>query len=173
MRFSTDHKFLATGGQDGILRIWEILPSSGDDDHLLFINSEPYREYEYHSKDIVDLSWSTENMSYILTASLDKNVILWNIEDIKPHQIFTHPDIVTSVCFKPNSNIFATGSYDGNVRFWSIQHKKVTNYIDTRSIVTALQFSTEGEKLVSGSMNGECFIFDTKLNKLHHLFTIT
>lgn len=91
----------------------------------------------------------------MITASHDKTVILWNIEHTKPLQIYTHSDIVTSVCFKPGANIFATGSFDKNLRFWSIQHKRVINWHDTKNIVTAVQFSTDGERLVSGSMNGE------------------
>lgn len=91
----------------------------------------------------------------MITASHDKTVILWNIEGLKPLQIYTHPDIVTSVSFKPGANIFATGSFDKNLRFWSIQHKRVINWMDTKDIVTAVQFSTDGERLVSGSMHGE------------------
>lgn len=172
MKFSEDNRFLATGGKDGVLRIWEVFAPEDDIDHLKLIKDEPFREYTQHTKDIVDISWNTLNKNCVLTASHDKSVILWNIEDSKPIQIYTHSDIVTSVSFKPGANIFATGSFDKNVRFWSIQHKRVINWVDTYSVVTAVQFSTDGERLVSGNMNGECYIFDTKKNNLVHLSTI-
>jgi WD40 repeat protein len=95
MRFHCDNKYLATGGQDGVLRIWEVLPAENDEDHLVLFKSEPIREYKQHTKDIVDISWGSKDKNTILTASNDKQVILWNIEDEKALQIYTHPDLVT------------------------------------------------------------------------------
>ena len=148
MKFSFDNKFLATGGQDGILRIWDVLSPDDENESLVFIKNEPFREYIQHTKDIVDISWNSWNFNWILTASHDKSVILWNINDTKPTQIYTHPDLVTSLWFKPEANIFVTGSFDKIVRLWSIQHKRVINWIDTNNVVTAIQFSTDGERLV-------------------------
>lgn len=63
MKFSADNKFLATGGQDGILRIWDVLSPDDEYDSLVFIKNEPYREYIQHSKDIVDISWNSCNFN--------------------------------------------------------------------------------------------------------------
>jgi WD40 repeat protein len=172
MEFSADCEYLATGGQDWILRIWEILHPDNDADYLILMNPEPFKEFKQHTKDIIDISWHTTKQNFVLTASHDKRVILWNIDNMMPSQIYTHSDIVTSVWFKPDADIFATGSFDKNLRFWSIKHRRVINWIDQRSIVSAVQFSTDGERLVSGNMNGEWFIFDTKKNNLDHLSTI-
>ena len=148
MKFSADNRFLATGGQDGILRIWDVLSPDDENDPLIFIKVEPYREYAQHTKDIVDISWNSWNFNWVITASHDKSVILWNINDAKPTQIYTHSDIVTSVWFRPEANIFVTGSFDKIIRLWSIQHKRVINWVDTGNVVTAVQFSTDGERLV-------------------------
>ena len=172
MEFSADYRYLATGGQDGVLRIWEILHPNDNDNHLIFLSSEPFKEFQKHTKSIVDISWHTTNTKFVLTASYDKKVILWNIENDMPSQIYTHSDIVTSVWFKPGEDIFATGSFDKNLRLWSIKHKRVVNWLDQKNVVTAVQFSTDGERLISGNMKGLWFIFDTKKNNLVHLSTI-
>ena len=172
MKFSADFQYLATGGQDWVLRIWEVLPNSETESHLLLINPEPYKEFFHHSKSIVDISWHTTNTKFVLTASHDKKVILWNIENTMPSQIYTHSDIVTSVCFKPNDDIFATGSFDKNLRLWSIKHKRVVNWLEQKHIVSSVQFSTDGERLVTGNMNGLCFIFDTNKNNLTYISTV-
>lgn len=171
MKFSEDFNYLATGGQDCILRIWEVLHPSDNHNHLALIRNEPFKEFLQHKKSIVDVSWHSTNTKFVLTASHDKTVILWNIENKMASQIYTHSDIVTSVSFKPNSDIFATGSFDKNLRLWSIKHKRVVNWLDQKSIVSSVQFSTDGERLVSGNMHGLCSIFDTK-NKLVNLSTI-
>jgi len=63
MEFSKDNRFLATGGQDCIFRIWEVISDNAEEDYLSLIALEPFREYKAHKKDIVDISWSTLNKS--------------------------------------------------------------------------------------------------------------
>jgi WD40 repeat protein len=109
LEFSPDCQYLATGGQDRILRIWEVISSEESNDHALVIRSEPMKEFKSHTMDIIDLSWHKSKPKLVITASHDKRVILWNIEQEKPSQIYTHSDIVTSVSFKPDDDIFATG----------------------------------------------------------------
>ena len=173
MEFSKNNKYLATGGQDCILRIWEINYLEDDEEYLSFINPEPFREYNTHKKDIVDISWNTVNKNLLLTASHDMKIILWRIDHDRPLQIYTHQDLVTSVSFKPGTNIFATCSIDKIIRLWSIEHKRVVNWYEAESVVTAIEFSTDGERLVAGSMNGQWYVFDTNKSNLVHLSNIS
>ena len=82
MKFSADNRFLATGGQDGILRIWDVLSPDDENDPLVFIKVEPYREYIQHTKDIVDISWNSWNYNWVITASHD---IITRIKNIKKY----------------------------------------------------------------------------------------
>ncbi|CAI2384801.1 unnamed protein product [Moneuplotes crassus] len=172
MKFSEDFKYLATGGQDCILRIWEVLHPSDFQNHLVLLKSEPFKEFKQHKKSIVDISWHTTNTKFVLSASLDKTVIMWNCEKAMPSQIYTHSDIITSVCFKPNEDVFATGSFDKNLRLWSIKHKRVISWVAQKNVVSSVQFSPDGERLLSGTMNGMCTVFNTKMNNLDSLATI-
>ena len=125
-----------------------------------------------HSKDIVDLSWSENNHDLLVTASHDKKVIIWNAVSKKiqkPLHVFTFPDIVTCVSFKPGfeesfgvkDQVVATGCFDKIVRLWSLHQNKVINYNDVPHHITAISFSLDGERLVVGTIKGSIYIFES------------
>lgn len=83
MKFSKDGKYLAAGGQDKIVRVWQVIGSADERtaheeeedaaglDHggvytqgtgvrlnAPVFKNEPVREYTGHTADILDLSWS-------------------------------------------------------------------------------------------------------------------
>ena len=78
--------------------------------YLNFLNEKPKRILNEHTSDVIDLAWSSHNPSYLLTASLDHYVILWDInnENSLLHK-YQHGDMVTSVSFSPFvQNIFSS-----------------------------------------------------------------
>ena len=94
---------------------------------------DPYRTFSKHSSDVMDISWSTQNSSYLLSASMDKSVRLWHIHMNKCLGAFDHQNIVTCVSFPPKdlkNNVFLSGAMDGKVRIWSITEKKVLNFYE-------------------------------------------
>lgn len=93
MKFSPDGQYLASGGEDGIVRIWSVSSvetswtASGCNfksntegnsnnnskklrhasviipDKIFQINDSPLHEFRGHTSDILDLAWSTSNVS--------------------------------------------------------------------------------------------------------------
>jgi WD40 repeat protein len=78
MKFSKDGKYLAAGGQDCVLRVWEILSgktssqshqresvnfSVGNSDTIKVFHDVPIQEYRGHKADILDISWSKVRMN--------------------------------------------------------------------------------------------------------------
>ena len=121
-KFSSDGQFLATGGKDAVLKIWQVnqvqtqLKVQVDDPKLFaeqmsdvykVINSVPFREYREHEYDILDIAWSCNNDKpyQLLTCSLDCKVILWDLNKDTHVQIFEHPDVPTKICFNPDVRI--------------------------------------------------------------------
>ena len=80
---------MATGGKDGVLRIYKTLePGELDPNSRDTINPVPFREYRNgHNSDIFDINWSTKNSNLLLTASSNFTVLIYNIGLDKPLQI--------------------------------------------------------------------------------------
>jgi WD40 repeat protein len=60
MKISKDGKYLAAGGQNCVLRVWETLNEGVPDkqDSIKVFDDKPLREYKGHHADILDISWS-------------------------------------------------------------------------------------------------------------------
>lgn len=181
MAWSHDGSFLATGGQDSIVRLWLVKNSAeakklspeqvsdlnGDGKSELpaelgrnVIFNKPYRMYSGHKADVIDLAWSREN--FLLSASIDKTVRLWHVSRKKSLSFFQHSDFVTSVCFHPvEDRFFLSGSFDKKLRIWNIPEHMVVEWAQTVNIVTAAAFSPSGDMAVAGLYNGQCIFYQT------------
>jgi WD40 repeat protein len=149
MKFSPNGHYLASGGQDMKVMVWAVgkLPTdtNNDTDHEdwppedddldddqkatssnsgglgidQFVCPDPYRIFEGHSGDVIDISWSKSN--FILSASMDLTVRLWHVTRNDCLQHFRHPDVVTCVEFHPTiDRYFITGCFDRRLRVWDI-----------------------------------------------------
>ena len=173
IKFSTDGKYLATGCKKGIVKIFEVMNYEYDDfklsyakseilSYLNFLNEKPKRILNEHTSDVIDLAWSSHNPSYLLTASLDHYVILWDInnENSLLHK-YQHGDMVTSVSFSPFvQNIFITGCLDRFVRIWSFNPDTKPEYFNIKEKITSISFFPSGDAVAIGAHNGKVIIYD-------------
>ncbi|KAH8547890.1 WD40-repeat-containing domain protein [Umbelopsis sp. PMI_123] len=178
LKFSKDGKYLASGGQDCVLRVWQVI---GDDSNILqqtedetakgvpsdesikVFEDKPIHEYEGHQADILDIGWSKNN--FLLSSSMDKTVRLWHIIRKECLCVFQHLDVVTSITFHPRDDrFFLSGSLDCKLRLWNIPDKKVAywNEVPDSNMVTAVGFTQDGKIAVAGSYIGSCFFYETE-----------
>jgi WD40 repeat protein len=173
--FSLDGKYLATGGRDGRVVVWSVgidrrgvsdqdihrdglrqqePPASMDDETQAAYESSPFpllyplpcRVYRDHTDDITDLSWTRRH--FLLSASADKTVRLWNVKRSVPPippsfasplldsltvlraeclQKIDHPDVLTAVQFHPTrERFFVSACFDGLVRVWDLLKEEKT-----------------------------------------------
>ena len=175
IKFSYDSNYLATGGKKGIVKIFEIMnyeyenfKSSYDKTQILsflnFLSEKPKKTLNEHSNDIIDLSWSSINYSYLLSASLDYTVILWDIKEKQSFiKKFIHNDMLTSVSFHPfDDNIFITGCLDRFIRIWKILSDKKPEYFNIEEKITTLSYFPSGESVAIGTHNGKIIIYDVE-----------
>jgi WD40 repeat protein len=132
MKISPSGSFLCTAGQDSKVIVWHLnkkvcLDSSSNpheirvevNENISFIFPVPFRVFEGHASDVIDIAWSKSN--FILSASTDKTVRLWHVTRNDCLQYFRHPDIVTSVDFHPSHDrYFISGCFDRRLRLWDI-----------------------------------------------------
>ncbi|CAN0908886.1 Uncharacterized WD repeat-containing protein C3H5.08c [Linum grandiflorum] len=180
MKFSLDGKYLATGGEDGVVNVWKVIEEDSRLDDQFDVSTcvvlpqkvfrvleKPLHEFKGHSGEVLDLSWS--NQKYLLSSSDDNTVRLWRVGCDKCLKVFHHNNYVTCVQFNPvDEDYFITGSVDGKVRIWEVSGCHVVCYTDIREIVTAIAYRPGGEGAVVGTMSGNCIFFEIIDNKMRH-----
>jgi WD40 repeat protein len=182
--FSKDGKYLAAAGRDQVVRIWAVIStpeerqaheheedassSTSGVERLSapVFRSKPVREFQGHTGDILDLSWSKNN--FLLSSSMDKTVRLWHISRQECLCTFKHKDFVTSIAFHPRDDrFFLAGSLDSVLRLWSIPDKSVAFWNQLPDLITAVAFSPDGKTAMAGVLSGLCLFYDTEGLKYH------
>jgi WD40 repeat protein len=155
MSFSVDGTRLASGSDDGKLRIWCV--QSGVCEKTL----------NYDRNKVTKVSFSP-NGKYLSSSSLSlKSDILrlWDVND--GHlimQIVNDPTSskLSSFTFSPDSSYLALGSWDGTIRFWDVKKNVCKQVLKGHFLsVSSITFSPDGSRLVSGSWDNTLRIWNT------------
>lgn len=108
--FSLDGKLLASGGQDQIIRIWEI---------------EKLQQFgpilKGHRDGVESVAFSPDG-TMLASGGRDMNVMLWDIQtrELIGRPFIGHAKMVRSVVFDPDGNFIVSGSFDGKIVLWDI-----------------------------------------------------
>jgi WD40 repeat protein len=138
--FSPCSKKLASGAEDGSIRLWNL-----DNFHCTHILS-------HHQKAVNCLQFSP-NGKILASASWDKTIKLWDLETF--HEIATltaHTDSVEVLDISMDNLLLASGSNDQTLRLWDIRKKQSLHTFDNFSdTIRSLCFSPDGLQLAAGS----------------------
>ncbi|EQC33453.1 hypothetical protein SDRG_08965 [Saprolegnia diclina VS20] len=90
LRFSPDGTKLATGGEDGTVRVWELTIPDHDDDETFAkgFKATEVAKLDGHSGCISGLSWHATNTK-LLTCAKDGQCFLWALTDNKKKKTWT------------------------------------------------------------------------------------
>ena len=107
--WSPDGSKVATGGDDGTVRVWQ-LDQPGDPEVL-----------GGHRGVVNDVAWSPDG-GRLASASSDSTIIVWqkaNFSELyEPHVIHTGHKTVFSVAWSPDGTEIASGGDERSVRIW-------------------------------------------------------
>ena len=161
VRWSRDGKYLASGGDDAIVMIWQIGhqgvvlgDSFGGPVHEQWRCVHMLRG---HASDVLDLSWSPDQ-KYLASCSVDNSIVIWNAKELpqKLTVLTGHQGLVKGVTWDPVGKYMASQSDDHSVRIWRVSDwkevKSVTEPFEKSGGTThvlRLSWSPDGKYIVS------------------------
>ena len=156
--FGPNGRLLATAGNDGTARIWDI-SSSGETQTLVHEN-------------ITEGAAFSPDGQYLATGVYDiGDVILWDVAKGSPTLTLNQgAGDFWEVAFSPNGQQVAAAFFDGTVAAWDLAAPtevlfKHTSHFAGRAFAggaTGIAFSPDGQFLASAGENGTVFFWDTR-----------
>lgn len=111
--WSADDQMIASGCNDGCVKIWEFNPLSAK-----FIQRTLFRGHQSHVYSVV---WASDNLR-LASGGEDKRVLVWNHQTLEILQIFTnHFDFISDLSLNHSDRILASVSYDKTLKLWDIE----------------------------------------------------
>ncbi|MDP4511847.1 WD40 repeat domain-containing protein [Nonomuraea turcica] len=148
---SSDGRMLATGGADGVARLWDIR------------TGKTVRTLPEHGKGITAVAFSPDGRT-LATGGADGVARLWDIRTGKTVRTLPeHGKGITAVAFSPDGRTLATGGADGVARLWDIRTGKTVLTLAGERVrtlpehgkgITAVAFSPDGRTLATGGADG-------------------
>lgn len=144
--FSPNNLYIATGSEDGTLRVWDAL--SGKLRAVL----------QGHSRKVNKVRFSPDGR-LIASASDDGTARIWDVVTGHQRAILRHTEdpkksLILDVAFSRDSQLLATAGLDGTARLWQSQRGRLIATLSGHtSAVRSVEFAPDGKQtlLVTGS----------------------
>jgi WD40 repeat protein len=144
LKFSPDGAVMASGGEKGEIRLWDIKKGSC------------IRSLREHKGDVKALDYSP-NGRYLASAGEDRVVRLWDTTTYKCIRMLSgHTSTVNSLCFSRDGAYCASGSSDIMIRVWEISTGKCVRILkDVKGYgINTVSFSADGRYIASAEKEG-------------------
>jgi len=138
--FSADGQRLATTGDDGTVRIWNLF-------------GQQLAEWNTHQGIVYDVSFSPDGQ-LLATAGQDSIAKLWNLSGQQIAQFYGHRGSLWSASFSPDGQLLATAGRDGIARLWNLLGQQIAQLNGHSLGVWSASFSPDGQRLATAGVDG-------------------
>ncbi|KAM4117310.1 hypothetical protein ACB094_02G114100 [Castanea mollissima] len=150
MKFSPDGQYLASGGEDGIVRIWRVTSADASYNDLIIEGNSSIKvngdKFTFGGK-------KTSHASIVIP---DK---VFHIEESPLQEFHGHSSDVLDLSWS-NSNCLLSSSKDKTVRLWQVGCDECLNVFRHNDYVTCVQFDpVDDNYFISGSIDGKVRIW--------------
>lgn len=145
--FSPDGQLLVGAGYDNKIVLWANTENadSGDVGRITPI----VNAWVAHDASLKSVRFS-KNGKYLLSASADKSLKLWEVSGKLVHTFTGHTDVVNDANFSPDSQRIVSSGSDGTARIWDI-HGNLLYSLAHNDWVNRSTFNADGTLLVTAS----------------------
>ncbi len=151
--FSANGKTLASAGQDGTARLWNVE------------TGQEIRSFEGHEGAVSGVAISP-NGRLLATSSADETVRIWEIETgVELRQIHCRQGRTMDVAFSRKEDLLATAGEDGSICTWKTETGEELGRLERhKSVVNRIVFAPDTDNLASVSHDGTARIWDVHRN---------
>jgi hypothetical protein len=150
LAFAGDDR-LVTGLENGTVKIWNLK------------TSQTIKTLKRQKSAVWAADVSADN-KYLVTASDDSLVEVWNLEapEADPVFSFPHQNSARAAAFSPIDNSLATGDRNATVRVWNFNTQIPVELLGHSGSVYSLAYSPDGTRLASAGSDGIVRVWDLK-----------
>jgi WD40 repeat protein len=151
---------LATGGQDGVVRIWD--GNTGEERAVLPVGAQ--------GSWVEHLAWSPDGQ--LLAGSAGKVLRIWNTDPASTPQLAAevpaYKTTISAVTWMPRGGGVVASAY-GGAWLWKIGQEKPVRPFPYDGALLTIAVSSSGQYLASGNLDGSVHLFRTDSEQNWHM----
>ena len=155
--YAPDGATLASGGEDGAVRIWDT-------------RTGQQHELTGHTGQVNAVAYAPDGAT-LATGGDDGIVRIWDTRTGQQHELTGQTGQVNAVAYAPDGATLATGGDDGIVRIWDTRTGQQHELTGQTGQVNAVAYAPGGATLATGGRDGIVRIWDTRTGQQQHELT--